>query len=126
DRPLSGGAPCFPRNRRENMFWRAVEHLLRRIKAQAIEMKLFNPITCVRQEEFADFGRIVAIEIDRFAPFILISVGEVSCRKFLQVIPIRAKMVVDDVQHNSESQRVRAINEGAEVVRSAIEMCRRK
>src|SRR4030095_3126268 len=108
------------------MFWRAVEHLLRRIKAQAVEMKILNPIACVRQEEFADSGRIVAIEIDRLPPFVPISVGEVSLRKFLQVIPIGAKMVVDDVEHTSEPRRVRVINEGAEIVRSAVEMCRRK
>src|SRR5262249_47439680 len=126
DRPLSSGAARFLRNRRENMFWRAVEHLLRRIEAQAIEMKLFNPIACVRQEEFANSGRIVGIEIDRFAPFILISVGEVSWREFFQIIPVRAKMVVNYVQHNSEPHGVRAINEGAEIVGSAVEMCRRK
>src|SRR5262245_60284429 len=108
------------------MFWRAVKHLLRRIKAQTIEVKLFNPIARVRQEESTESGRIVAIEVDRFAPFVLISVGEVSVGKFLQVIPIRAKMVVDDVQHNPEPQRVRAINECAEIVRSAVEMCWRK
>src|SRR5262249_34550556 len=97
-----------------------VEDLLRRIKPQAIKMKFFDPVACVRQEEFSDSCGIIAIKVDRIAPFVLISVGEVSFRKLLQVIAIRSEMVVDDVEHHSEAHTVRTINEGPKIVGGSV------
>src|SRR5262245_34793740 len=109
-------------NHAKNMFRRVVEDLLSRIEAQAIEVKLFNPVAGIRHEKFAHGPAVVAFEVDRLAPFVLVAVCEVRGGELLKIIPIGPEMVVDDVEKNSQAQMMRAINKGSEVIRRAVQM----
>src|SRR5216683_2980789 len=50
-------------------------------------------------------------KIDRVAPWRVVFVGEVLSREVAQVIAVGPKMVVDDVQNDTQLVRVRGVNE---------------
>src|SRR5690242_12234126 len=64
-------------DRGDNVIFRAIEYLLRRVQPQPIEMILVDPIAGIRQEELAHRAGIKAVEVDRLAPFIVVAISDV-------------------------------------------------
>src|SRR4051812_43506441 len=89
-------------------------------------MKIGDPIARVRKEEVAHGPGIRSVEVDRFAPFIRVTVREVIIRELFEVIPVRAEVVVDDVKNDSQTQRMCLIDERAKIVRCSIQVSRGK
>ena len=100
-------------DRRQDVRRRRVEDLLRRVEAQAVEVKLVDPVAGVGDEELAHRPGVGAVEVDRVAPLVLVAVGEVRRRERAQVVADRAEMVVDDVEDDADAERVRAVDERA-------------
>jgi hypothetical protein len=97
---------------------RVVKYRLGGVEAEAIEMILGDPMLRVREDEFADgFTAIV----DGIAPVGLHSFGEVARRKRGQIISVRAKVVVHDIEDDAEAEVVGAIDEAAHVVGPAVQ-----
>src|ERR1043166_500697 len=89
-------------------------------------MKCLNPIPDIGEHEFAHRPAVRAVEIDRLAPFVLITIGEIALRKAFQVIAVRTEVVVDNVENDREAERMRAVDKGAEIVGPAIKTRRRE
>ena len=54
-----------------------VENLLSRVKSQAVQVKLIDPINRVRNEKFARRSTAFAIEVQRLAPLVLVPIREI-------------------------------------------------
>ena len=89
-------------------------------------MEFFNPIAAIGDEKFADRSRIWSIEIDRVAPIVFFFTGQIIVGINAEIISIGAEVVVNHVENYTQAQRVRAIHKGAQIVRRAIQMGRRK
>ena len=113
-------------NRRHDVLVRGVEHLLGRVEAQPVEMIFLDPTPGVREDEFTNRPAIRPVEIDGLAPFVLVAVGEIAFREAFQVIPVRAEMVVDDVEDGGDAEPVGTVDKGAELVRATVETGRRE
>src|SRR5213083_2413723 len=122
----AGGASRFTVDFEKNMRRRLIEDLLRCIQPETVKVEFFNPVGRIGDEEFADGCGIRSIEVDRFAPFILITAGEVVRGKFFQVIPVRTQVVVNDIENDAESHTMRPVNERQELIWCAVEMSRGK
>jgi hypothetical protein len=113
--------PYAPADGGEDVLLGRVDYLLRRVEPQPVEMELVNPVAGVGDEELTHRSSVRAVEIDRFAPLVLVAVGEVLLGEALQVISVGAEMVVDHVEDHAETERVCAVDEAAEIVRRAVE-----
>jgi hypothetical protein len=69
---------------------------------------------------------VVAVEIQRFAPFGVVARAEVVRAEALQVVAVRPEMVVDDIENYREPDRVRAVDEALERIGVAIHVIRRE
>ena len=100
---------------------RAVIHDgVHRVEAQAVQVKLLEPVEGVMNEEFAHAAVVVAIEIDRRAPgCVMARIEELRCVQ-RQVIAFRAKVVVDHIQDHHQAARVRGVDQCLEVLRAAV------
>src|SRR5680860_242199 len=94
---------------------------MNRIQAQAVQVKLFDPVACVGNEELPHRAAALAVEVDRFPPRRVVAVGEVGRGEEGQEVAVGAHVVVDNVQDHTESQAVRPVDERAEIIRSAVE-----
>src|SRR5689334_2307585 len=101
-------------------------HALSGVEAQTVETKFIDPVAGICDKELAHGPGIFAIEVDGLTPLVLISVREVALREACEVIPVRTKMVVDDVQDDRETEAMRDLDEAAQVVGVAIEAGRRE
>jgi hypothetical protein len=84
-------------------------------------VKFVDPVTGVGREELAHRPRIRAVEVDGFAPFVSVLVGEIRRRKRPEVVPRRPEMVVDDVEDDGDTSSVRSVDEAPEVVRPSVQ-----
>lgn len=67
-----------------------------------------------------DLVAVRPVEVDRgAAPLGLIAVGEVGT-EFLQIVSIRAKVVVDDIHHHADSVCVGGVDEPLEPLWAAV------
>ena len=87
-----------------------------RVEAEAVEAVLAQPGEGVVDHQIAHLGHG---EVDAIAPGAAPLGGEVG-REFGQVVPLRAEVVVDDVEHHRETETVGAIHERAQVVGRAV------
>ena len=101
---------------------RGIEDLLSRIEPEAVEVKFFDPVRRVARKELAHRRRPVSVEVERLTP--LRAPLEVVFTKLLEIIAIGTEMVVHDVEDDAEAVGVCVIDEGAEVVGSAVVMVR--
>src|SRR5262245_47655890 len=104
------------------MLRRLVEDLLRRVEAQAVEMKLVDPVAGVADEELAHRTRVLAVEVQGFAPVVAVAVAYVRRRECPQVVADRSEVVIDDIEDDADAGRVRGVDEPAEIVGLAVEM----
>ncbi len=98
----------------------AVENALRRVEAQPVAMKLADPVLRVADEVFAHGTATLAIEIDRLAPLVRVTIGEVVAAEAGKVVAVRAEVVVDHVQDHTDSVRMSGIDEATKRVRIAV------
>jgi hypothetical protein len=88
---------------REDVAGRRIEDLLCRIEAQAVQMKLLDPVGGVVQEKLAHRTCAWSVEIDGVAPFVFVAVREIGVGELAQVVAVRPEMIVDDVQDHAET-----------------------
>ena len=93
---------------------------MHRVEPQAVEAKLVDPIERVLDDELPHRRRCRAVVIDRVAPGRLVTVGEKVAARRAQIVPVRAEVIVDDVEHHREAARVRRVDEGLEPLRAAV------
>ena len=82
-----------------------VEDLLRGVEAETVEMKFVDPVAGIGDDELAHRRGIRAVEVDRLAPFVFVSIGEVVVGELREVVAVRAEVVVDHVENHTESRR---------------------
>jgi hypothetical protein len=105
---------------------RGVVDRLGGIETQPVDVELVDPVRGVRQEELADGAGVVAVEVDGLAPLVRVAIREVVRRVRLEIVAVRAQVVVDDVQDHAQSEPVCAIHEGPQIVGRAVEPTRRE
>src|SRR4051812_17960605 len=86
-------------------------------------MELVDPVARVLDEVRA--RRLAVLEIDRAAPIVLVSIGEVVGGELVEVVPVGTEMVVDNVEDDANPNRVCSIHERTQIIRSAIQPRRR-
>src|SRR5580704_18805113 len=99
------------------MIVRLVEDLLRRVETQPVEVIFVDPVAGIGEKEGAYRSGIGAIKIYRFAPFVFVAVGEICGRERVEVVPIWAEMVVDDVQDYRDAKPVCCIDKTTKIIR---------
>ena len=108
------------RKLQKHVLRRGVMDCMHRIEAKAIEAVFGEPVKRVVDEVFAHPAAALAAEVDGGAPGRLVLIGEELRRVKAEVVPLRAKVVVDDIQEHHEARRVRGIDEALERLRTAV------
>ena len=93
---------------------------VRRVQAEAIEAKNFDPVLGVLDHEVTNRPRACAVEIDRVAPGRAVAIGEEVRSVGAEVIPLWSEMIVDHVEEHGDSALVRRFDEALEVLRAAV------
>ena len=100
------------------MIGRLVENLLCRVEPEPVEVELFHPVRGVGEVQLTHGVGVVAVEVERLAP--LGVPPEVVIAELLQVVPVGAQMVVNDVEDDRDPAPVRRIDERAQLVGGAV------
>ena len=98
------------------MIVRSIENCLRRVEPQPVEMVLVDPVAGIGDEELAHWARIGTVEIDRLAPVVVVAVSEISRGEQVEIVSVRAEMVVDDVEDDGDPEGMGTVDEAAEIV----------
>jgi len=77
---------------------------------------LLEPVERVLAEERADLPAALAVEVDRVAPGGCVAPAEEGGRVGVQEVPLRAEVVVDDVEEDREPARVTRLDERFQVL----------
>ena len=126
DLAISGCRSSPLRQRGNDVFGRRIEDLLRRIQAEPVDVILANPVLDVGQHQLADRRGLRSIEVERLTPFVAVAVGEVLARKASQVVAIGPEVVVDHIEQDSKTMAVGLVHELPQIVRAAVQACRRE
>ena len=110
-----------PRHGSKDMIGRLIIDILRRIKPQAVKVEFCNPITSIGKKELAHRPGVLAFEVDRLSPLGGVAVGEVILGKLLKIIAIRPHVIIDHIENDAHSQRMRPVDKATEIIRLAIE-----
>ena len=97
----------------ENVARRIIGNLVGRIEPEAVDVKLTHPIGRVLREEGADRSSTV---IQRRTPRRVQRRVHVLVVIDASVVAVGAEVVVDDVENDRESERVRRIDQRAQIV----------
>ena len=92
------------------------------VEAQPVEAVLHQPVECVLDEVVA---HLRPAEVDRRAPGRLHVVAEEAVCVGVQIVPVRAEMVVHDVEHHHQPEPVRGVDQRLQLVRRAVRGIRR-
>ena len=90
------------------------------VEPKPVEMKLFDPIFSVLDEEVAHGSRLGPVKLDRVAPWRLVPVGEEVWRIKPEEVPFGTEVVVNDVEQYRDSALVRSLDKGLEVLGSSV------
>ena len=93
---------------------------MHRVEAQPVEVELVDPVFGVLDDEIADRARVRTVVIDRVAPRRLVTAGEKVGRVEPQIVPVRAEVIVDDVEQNRDAAPMRGLDEGLEPLRAPV------
>src|SRR5207244_751382 len=96
----------------------------RRIETKSVEMKLLDPVAAVGDKKFAHRTRIRSVEINRITPIVFVFTSQIIIGVDAEIIPVGSKMVVNNIENYSQTQRMRAIDKCAQIVRSPIQVGR--
>ena len=94
------------------------------IQAEAVEVELLEPHPDVVQHVVAHRVAAVAVVIDRGAPRGLVPIVEVSA-ELAQVVPLRAEVVVDDVEIDRQPLGMAGVDQPMQALRAAVAVLRR-
>ncbi len=94
------GFPGHLGNLAQNVVIGFVFDILRRIKAKAVEMEFVDPVASVGDEKFTDRPGIRSIEIERIAPVVLVTSGEIIVGIDAKIISVGPEMIVNDVENH--------------------------
>src|SRR5690348_575177 len=95
------------------------------VEAQGVDVKIGEPMESILNEEAPDRFAVSAIEIDGLTPRRAVAIGEIRT-KIIEVIALRAEVVVDDVESHGHSQFVAGVDEALEPVPAAVGVLNRK
>src|SRR5688500_3547883 len=96
---------------REDMLWRLVGDLVRGIEAEAVDVKILHPIDRVAEKNLSHRPGPFAVHIEARAPRRLVSLcREIRAEKG-EVVSIRAEVVINDVEDDRDSMRVRGVDQ---------------
>src|SRR5579864_1611088 len=95
---------------RQNMPCAKVVDTVNGVEPQNIDVVLFEPENRILDKKLTHRSALRAVEVDGLPPWRLIVLGEIR-PELAQVISFRSKMVVNDVESDSEPVRVRGIHE---------------
>ena len=95
------------------------------IQSQPIETVDVQPHARVVENKLPDAITVCAVVVDRIAPGRFDQVGEIR-REVIQVVAIRAEMVVDHIQQHGEAVCMAGCDKPGEILRSAVGGLRRK
>src|SRR5271163_1668230 len=84
-------------------------------------MILVDPIARIGDEEFAHRAGTETVKIDRLAPVVVVAISEISRGEQFEIVSVRAEMIVDDVEDHGDPESMGAVDEAAEIHRSAVE-----
>ena len=115
-----GLLPHARRHLRDDVLVGRIEDALRGVEPQAVEVELANPVRGVLDHELPHRTGVGPVEVDGVTPLVGVPVGEVRRRERLQVVAVRAEVVVDDVENHAEPERVRAVDEPPQIVRPPV------
>ena len=102
-----------------------LDQRMRRVEAEAVEVILANPVARVVGDEAPHDVGAAVVEVERAPPRRRMPIGEIRRVELRQVCALRTEVVVDDVEHDRDAERVRAIDEAAQIVRTAVRARRR-
>ena len=126
DGTLACGAAGSSTDSADDVLVRFVEDAFCRVEAKAVEVKLFDPIAPVGDEKLADRPRIRSVEIDGITPIVRIPAPEIMIGEDAEIIPVGAEVVVNDVENYSQAERMRVVDEVAQIIRSSVQTRRRE
>src|SRR5947209_20628694 len=106
------------------MFRAVIRDRVNGIETKTVDVELFEPVKRVVQEEITHGPLFV--EGKAAAPRRLMPLGEERFGESVQVISARAEVIVDNVDENHESERVRAIDQLLQIVRGPVRCVRRE
>src|SRR5271168_2371767 len=84
-------------------------------------MILVDPIACIGHEEFAHRARTETVKIDRLTPVVVVAISEIGRGEQLEIVSVRAEMIVDDVKDDRDPEGMSTVDEAAEISRWTIE-----
>jgi len=97
----------------EDVLWRIVDDRVHRVQTQAVDVVIANPHQRVVHNEATNLVAAVSVEIERSPPGGPISIGEVRA-EIAQVVAHRARVVVDDVEHDAETGGMTVVDQPLE------------
>src|ERR1700678_1017994 len=100
---------------RKNVGSGVVHDRVDRVQTEAVEMVLSQPVQSIVDEEVPHRPALCAIEIDCVAPRSMVVIGEKLRSVEADIISLRAKVVVDDIQENHHPADMRGLNQLLEV-----------
>ena len=90
------------------------------IEAEPVETIFFEPIESVVDHEVAHRPAQRSVKIECCAPWRMVPLGEEIRRDRREIIPLRAEVVVDDVEENGEAALMASLDQPLEVLGPAI------
>ncbi len=102
---------------------RGIDDRVHGIDAQAVDVKLVDPLQRVVDEEPAHVVAVRAVEVERRTPGRRVARGEVRA-VFAQVVSLGAEVVVDDVEKQGETALMTGIDKPLERARTAVRRLR--
>ena len=88
-----------------------VDDGVNRVQAQTIDVEVGDPLQGVLDEVAADLVGMLLLEIQGGAPGCFVPVGEIES-EIGRVVPFRAEMVVDHVEHDAHALGVAGVRPG--------------
>src|SRR5260370_37456857 len=80
-----------------------VRHGVHRVQSEAVEVKLLEPVECIVHDEGPRDLAAGPVEVDGVSPGRLAVATEESRSIAMQVISLRAEVVVDDVEEDGQA-----------------------
>ena len=106
----------------ENVILRCIDDGLRGVEAKAVEVEFGDPVDGIGNEELADGGAVVAVEVNCFAPIGGVLAIEESIVELIEIISIGADVVVDEIENDADAGLVGAIDKLAEIIGRSVVM----
>ena len=97
-----------------------VKYCVDRIETQSVQMELFEPIERVVDKEIAHYTASRPSKIKGGAPRRMVPLGKEIWRNRRQIIPLRAKMIVDDIEQDRETAGVTSLDERLQILRPPV------